>query len=375
MLRERREEVGNVAHKTKEGANVAGRARDRPGKNAVDFRAVGADAVAGDGVSKKVQLDAEQLSLFEGTVETVSTQSGQDEFHVTAVFFDSLRPDDDVIKVDMADFTDVRPEGMEHPALVGAGGVMTALRHYRPFVKAEQRGDGHVFDVFGTDTCLKKGVGHIEFTPDASLGTVGEDLGNGGKRVRIGYGVVVQLAVVVDPARGSCRVRFGNEESRGSIQGVRGAQAPRGEVLIEELLPDLTVLPWTVIRAPPDDLVRVTEVELMIDIRRKLVEVHTVPFWLTGLAVQPELTIPQAKCSPDIGRIYVIANDTDSAKRFPHACTQCPGRASTCLGEASRPRSLQQRYGRGACIPEYSCPGRFSTCLAASFRPGVHIPI
>ena len=104
-------------------------------------------------------------------------------------------------------------------------------------------------------------------------------------------------------------------------------------------------------------------------------EEHTVPFWLTGLAVQPELTIPQAKCSPDIGRIYVIANDTDSAKRFPHACTQCPGRASTCLGEASRPRSLQQRYGRGACIPEYSCPGRFSTCLAASFRPGVHIPI
>ena len=154
------------------------------------------------------------MSLFEGTVETVSTQSGQDEFHVTAVFFDSLRPYDDVIKVDMADFTDVRPEGMEHPALVGAGGVTTALRHYRPFVKAERRGDGRVFDVFGTDTCLKKGVGHIEFTPDASLGTVGEDLGNGGKRVRIGYGVVVQLAVVIDPAWGSCRVRFGDKESR-----------------------------------------------------------------------------------------------------------------------------------------------------------------
>ena len=58
-MRERREEVGNVARKTKEGADVAGRARDRPGKNAVDFRAVGADAVVGDGVSKKVQLDAE----------------------------------------------------------------------------------------------------------------------------------------------------------------------------------------------------------------------------------------------------------------------------------------------------------------------------
>lgn len=83
-----------------------------------------------------------------------------------------LRPDDDIVQVNVTDGANIRTEGGVHATLIGAGSGATTLRHYCPFVDSERHGHHSIFNMVRVNTCLKKRVSHIELPPNLTARTV-----------------------------------------------------------------------------------------------------------------------------------------------------------------------------------------------------------
>ena len=141
------EEQRGVVDKAEERVNVMRRCRGWPLQDFVDFATVGGDPIVGDTVAEEVEVSAEQLSFLKRTVEIVSVEGLEDQFDVTLMLLQRLRPDDDIIEVNMANAANERTERVEHAALVGARSIPTTLRHHGPFVQAKRSGDRGIFDM------------------------------------------------------------------------------------------------------------------------------------------------------------------------------------------------------------------------------------
>lgn len=140
----------------------------------------------------------------------------QDRLHVVFVLIEVLRPDDDVVKVDMTDSSNIWSQRGEHATLVSAGGVPAFLRHDRPFILTEGGRDGRVFDMVGMHAGLEEGFSHVQFPPDLTMGAVGQNFLNAGQGVDVRDCVLVEDAVIVHPSGEGSRVRFWNKKARGS---------------------------------------------------------------------------------------------------------------------------------------------------------------
>ena len=88
------------------------------------------------------------------------------------MFFDRLRPDDDIVQVYVADLSDEVSECREHALLVSCRCVPTAHRHHSPLIEAERRCDCREIYVIGMNSHLEERIGHVNLSPDLSLCTV-----------------------------------------------------------------------------------------------------------------------------------------------------------------------------------------------------------
>src|ERR1700761_3128195 len=87
-----------------------------------------------------------------------------------------IRPDDDIIKVDMADFANVLTKSSGHTALMSAGSIAPTLRHNSPFVETKRGGSSSILNVVGVNASLEEGVSHVKFTPDTATSAIGKDI-------------------------------------------------------------------------------------------------------------------------------------------------------------------------------------------------------
>lgn len=123
------------------------------------------------------------------------------------------------------------------------GSVSTAHWHYGPLVHAEWCGDGGIFNVVGVYARLEEGVGHVENGEYFAFGAVAEDVGYAWQGMVVGHGVLIQLAIIVDPSWKDVRISLGDDE-RGRTEFARGrTDSTSTEVLIDEFAPG--VLPFT----------------------------------------------------------------------------------------------------------------------------------
>ena len=83
-------EVCNVAYEAEEGADVLSAARGRPGENLLHLGAVRGDTVARDAVPEEGEIDAEEVSFLEGTIELIGAKRVQDCLDVATVFLQVL---------------------------------------------------------------------------------------------------------------------------------------------------------------------------------------------------------------------------------------------------------------------------------------------
>ena len=84
------EEVRNIAHEAEERADVLSVARGRPGEDLLHLGAVGRDAVARNTMTEEGEVYAEEVSLFEGTVELVRAKRVQNRLNIATVFLQVL---------------------------------------------------------------------------------------------------------------------------------------------------------------------------------------------------------------------------------------------------------------------------------------------
>lgn len=91
------------------------------------------------------------------------------------MFFQSRRPDDDVVKIDMADAPDEMLKSLIHATLMCCRSVLAAHGHNRPLVESKWRADCVVRDGVLCKMGLKERISHVKFSEERSLRTVPED--------------------------------------------------------------------------------------------------------------------------------------------------------------------------------------------------------
>lgn len=118
----------------------------------------------------------------------------------------SLRPDDNIIEINVAYLTDQRVQGNMHLALMSCGSVLAPLRHYQPHIQPEGDVDSSVGHVVGMYTGLVKRVCHVEFAEELGVPNVTEYVCHFREWVRLRYSVFIEDTIIVHPLRFRCWV-------------------------------------------------------------------------------------------------------------------------------------------------------------------------
>ena len=103
-------------------------------------------------------------------------QGIKDQSDILLMFFQSLRPDNNVVQVDMTDLPNKMTKSRRHAALVDHGGVTNTHRYNSPFVKAPGSMSGEPPDVIRVNLSLEEQVSHVELAKDLTLRAVTKDL-------------------------------------------------------------------------------------------------------------------------------------------------------------------------------------------------------
>lgn len=161
--------------------------------------------------------------------------------NVLLMFLEILGPYDDIVKMNMADFSNEVLKSCAHATLVCCRGVTKSLGHYHPFVHPEWSGYRSVFDMFGIDLHLEEHICHVDLAPDFSFRTVSENVTDFVERMLVWCGDVVEFTVVVDPALGCGGVYLGDYKGWGNEWTFGGTHATCREVVLEEFEPGSTI--------------------------------------------------------------------------------------------------------------------------------------
>ena len=149
-----------------------GRRGGGPVHDAIALGGIRVDAVVVNMVSEEIKIRQEQMSFLIGTVEGVFAEGGEDGADIGFVFLNTLRPDDDVVEINVTDFADPRSQRVEHAALVCRRRISTPLRHDEPLVQAKRCRYCRVLDVVRMYAGLEEGICHVNLRPDLALCTV-----------------------------------------------------------------------------------------------------------------------------------------------------------------------------------------------------------
>lgn len=103
------QEICDVTHQTTELGYLFGTLWLRPVNDAICLSVVRFNAPGGDMMSQKINLGLEQVGPSWVAIQLQATQSCKDQAQIFAVFLHRIRSNNNIIKVDVAYFPNIRP--------------------------------------------------------------------------------------------------------------------------------------------------------------------------------------------------------------------------------------------------------------------------
>ena len=141
------------------------------------------------------------MCFFWVDVKSSIAERLQDSTDVAFVFLKGIRPDYNVIKVNVTNFSDQGAQCSRYLSLVNCWGILEALGHDKPLVKAQ----GSVYrcqvNVVRVHPCLKEAVCHNDCAPNFTFGAIVENVIYSGERMGIHDRVFIKLMKIVNPTR------------------------------------------------------------------------------------------------------------------------------------------------------------------------------
>jgi hypothetical protein len=135
---------------------------------------VGFDPTLGYVAAEEINFMTKEFGFPFVTIQAIAFQGIKDEAHIFIMLLHSLRPDNNVIQVNMADLAYKFTKCRCNSALLYSGHVSQSLRHHEPLVQAERSAYRSVRDRVRVEACLEEAVGEINHRPDLSLGAISQ---------------------------------------------------------------------------------------------------------------------------------------------------------------------------------------------------------
>ena len=107
-------------------------------------------------VAQEVDFRAKEFGLFWIAVKMGVLQGLQDHADIANMFFHSLRPNYDVVQVDMADFANMFAKNQGDTALMYGKCIFQTHRHNEPLIKSEGCGNSSKVGIVRMHLSLKK---------------------------------------------------------------------------------------------------------------------------------------------------------------------------------------------------------------------------
>lgn len=148
---------------------------------------------------KKINLDAKKSVFLGKQYRVLHCRHLRTRGDIISMLLDSLRPDNNIIQIDMAANTNHFMKSSHHSPLVSSWGIVTAHGHHNPFIEPEQCTNSGELNVIGVDQHLKKGVGYINLFPYLSFSCIYQDVLGTWQQVDIRNHILIEHMVVINP--------------------------------------------------------------------------------------------------------------------------------------------------------------------------------
>ncbi len=93
-------------------------------------------------------------------------------FHMFLVLFQRLGPNDNVIQINVANFTNEIMESIIHMTLMNRRRVFHALRHDSPLIQTKRSGHSSQWDTVRVHFCMEETVGHVQLAPNLTITSI-----------------------------------------------------------------------------------------------------------------------------------------------------------------------------------------------------------
>jgi len=222
-------EVGEA----QEGAYVLDFGWGWPFGNAIELDRIHGELTWFDDHPEVFYLVGGEFAHLKFEVQVEFSHSLEDTLSVFLVSGGIGGEDEEVIHIDdKPSFSNHVSEGIVHKSSEGGGGVGEAEEHNGRFKEAfvGNKGGLPLMSIFDADVVVAPS--DVKLSEDFCISEFVDEVGNQGKGIGVSNGVFVEIPVVLAWAKSS--ILLCDEEERGCLRGVGGADFPSAEIFVEE---------------------------------------------------------------------------------------------------------------------------------------------